>query len=1327
MSTMNMMMPPRGWFFVFSFVLYFCSVAPGLAERDFFQYNRYPGPNLVPGVEWYGVDQEGEALPEVYERRVVSWWPREGVHTYPVRDDMPLRTWTLINSDAFDDLTERFEAHLIGFRGIGNPIDNPYTGETHEPAVVLRMEGGLKRTFVRGSFSAGDVEWIMDLYMKEMARLMAGIDDTSYGTRPQTVEEFPATAEPGEPGALRLESEHFAFISGSEEDGERGRWIDGKHPAKAERWRHGTLVVAEHFWALNEYVGRLMPYWDREELYRYEGLVGQTIKDGFATVGGGAGGGYGRCTAGMFGPWPGGLFHEWGHGDVVGHKYRQPHGEVYCQFQQLMTSPVHLNVYNNVRNPWANAMFGAYNSNLFFLLLAEDPNWGYGWLTGLPKGVDETTAWMTIARVGEQRGLFDSGAGIRGVGDMVGEYAARSAEFDGELQYVLRQNEGAVRRSWLEPVDPDKGLYRGAREEMPEAFGINIVPLEAEDGASEITVDFQGRHDPGSFSDWRACIVAVGEDGRCRYTPLWNKGEMTMERRGGDKRYWLTVAATPTALLPTGFQFGGRGGVRYPYEVRLIGARPRPITDLPENCKRHPNGGGWVASSAEVAASAYVGPNAIVRDRAKVLENAVVEDQAVISQNAVVSGNARVSGQAVVAGDAKLSGYARIWHPTKETIDITGEQDHGREDGLLVHYAMAQPENVLLEDLFRREASAFDFHAVNFDGDLVGNPDYVAEGGNAGYRFDGESQYAEISPRAADLGEITVAIELKWEGQGGQVLLDFGSGPGDRMMLTTAGDAGGGPVLVAWVGGDEVLRLTAREPLPRNEWVRLRIEIDGESAALWIDGEQVARVESSFRAAHAFKPGEPKRNFLGSMREGTNKFKGVFGKAAIYHKVHGGAFDYIGAPVVKAPLKPKMEFLHWSRQQRTIAPSEAEDRKRAAIEVHHRYLNTIGAKAVTRLYELRNRNEEWVQAVQEARHWHGQSEGERDQSQAQIVKRLQDAAARAEAPYLQEVNALHMFINQISDGYYNHHYFGEAPRYYGGKFSDPAAAFDIDAAWKSIQEFDAKNWYTKVGQWDWRTEWEVGQTPNRLTEKWINRVRGEVVLESPVAEAAGSDRLLAGYEELKQRIEDLKQGKAELEGEDASVIDQEIQRLEEEADEAMDAVRGEVEQRIEAIEAQLAPIRREVEAKARQEAQRLGLDEMIARLEQEVEALEERVKPEELMDRYRLRFANVLDHFDAARGEIGFIHNLYGNSGWWRMRRRKPAMMGEANQYIRDSLPHFRLMLESEPYRVLHEQKEELKWLKRKENYLQDLYFVRDTDGLFLEKEIMELKAGLGN
>lgn len=68
----------------------------------------------------------------------------------------------------------------------------------------------------------------------------------------------------------------------------------------------------------------------------------------------------------------------------------------------------------------------------------------------------------------------------------------------------------------------------------------------------------------------------------------------------------------------------------------------------PVPAHRHSNGGGWVADTAKVDASAHVGPDAKVYGYAHV------------SGNAHVYGNACVSGYAQVYGDAQLYGYAWV-------------------------------------------------------------------------------------------------------------------------------------------------------------------------------------------------------------------------------------------------------------------------------------------------------------------------------------------------------------------------------------------------------------------------------------------------------------------------------------------------------------------------------------------------------------------------------------------------------------------------------------------------------------------------------------------
>jgi Type II CAAX prenyl endopeptidase Rce1-like len=75
---------------------------------------------------------------------------------------------------------------------------------------------------------------------------------------------------------------------------------------------------------------------------------------------------------------------------------------------------------------------------------------------------------------------------------------------------------------------------------------------------------------------------------------------------------------------------------------------------------RHPNGGGWVATTARVAPSAFVGEFASVFGRAQLFDQGAITDTAWLCGDAVVAGQARVSGDAVVEGYARILGFALV-------------------------------------------------------------------------------------------------------------------------------------------------------------------------------------------------------------------------------------------------------------------------------------------------------------------------------------------------------------------------------------------------------------------------------------------------------------------------------------------------------------------------------------------------------------------------------------------------------------------------------------------------------------------------------------------
>ncbi len=98
----------------------------------------------------------------------------------------------------------------------------------------------------------------------------------------------------------------------------------------------------------------------------------------------------------------------------------------------------------------------------------------------------------------------------------------------------------------------------------------------------------------------------------------------------------------------------------------------------------HPNGGGFVAHTAEVDPTVYVGKNAAVLDLASVLENvritgfsqargtsrlsgdvelsgfSRVGEYAQLSDNVKVSDFARIGGQAYLSGNVEASGFSKI-------------------------------------------------------------------------------------------------------------------------------------------------------------------------------------------------------------------------------------------------------------------------------------------------------------------------------------------------------------------------------------------------------------------------------------------------------------------------------------------------------------------------------------------------------------------------------------------------------------------------------------------------------------------------------------------
>jgi len=573
------------------------------ADHDYYKYLPYPS-KLVPGVGRDKVEQAGGADAVGYNRRTVQWWPRKGQDIVDIPAGAPLRTWTrnkgrkdveaqagvCRNWTASDP--ETFKAHLIALRGFGTS-----TGEVPPiPAAVLRMEDGRQRAVVdyppvSHMISPEDRQFIHKTWEKAYPKLYATI---SKEERPVTARfplkhwkalpvrfnamepwkdanaKYPLWGEKND--RIIFETRNFHLSAGTKGGARPAAWVRPDNIKGQDLYRKGIFEFVENLWTYAEAAGASMPYWRRSGPNRkYVVLVNPS---GCAA---------GDMHCGIANASPVALAHEFFHSQPLGGW--RPFHYIMGNSSQHSAHPGELQMFTgNVRYPWRYVNRMGYQSPLMFFALGDNPNWGYGIqlvVGGLAAAV-ETTPYHTIAMAGQKKGLWKNG--VRGFGDFFGEYAARMVTFDFIEQDMIRCKYGMPEMSYVYRVYGHKNRYRISNAEAPRWCGFNIIRLKRAEGVKEITVDFQGIHDPAQHSDWRACIVAVDSNGRARYSPLWNKDKMTFALKPTDKHLWLTVSASPSAFPVQephdpgvhwmSMYLSGIHAPRYPWEVTLTGCTP---------------------------------------------------------------------------------------------------------------------------------------------------------------------------------------------------------------------------------------------------------------------------------------------------------------------------------------------------------------------------------------------------------------------------------------------------------------------------------------------------------------------------------------------------------------------------------------------------------------------------------------------------------------------------------------------------------------------------------------------------------------------------------
>jgi hypothetical protein len=299
--------------------------------------------------------------------------------------------------------------------------------------------------------------------------------------------------------------------------------------------------------------------------------------------------------------------------------------------------------------------------------------------------------------------------------DEFGEWALHNATWDYPNGNVYRLRFGSyadraglrrTRVTILQDLELERRRFVVPEFWAPQRWGYNLVRLVPDNSGqtgqnSTVTVTFKGVEqtapastDFGKFarqpatipppsSDWRWGLVARSSSGATRYSPMQRgaTGRISFQVNPEDTELWLVVVATPATMHKILWDQIYYTIYRYPWMVEFQGAWPEgyPNATTPGGAGApHPNGGGWVASTARVDPTAFIGPRAqvlgnaivsgnaridgwaIVRGNAQVRDNAVVEDFAQVL-NGQVYENARVSALTVVnSSSARIHGSARV-------------------------------------------------------------------------------------------------------------------------------------------------------------------------------------------------------------------------------------------------------------------------------------------------------------------------------------------------------------------------------------------------------------------------------------------------------------------------------------------------------------------------------------------------------------------------------------------------------------------------------------------------------------------------------------------
>jgi hypothetical protein len=226
-------------------------------------------------------------------------------------------------------------------------------------------------------------------------------------------------------------------------------------------------------------------------------------------------------------------------------------------------------------------------------------------------------------------------------------------------------------------------------------------------------------------------------------------------------------------------------------------------------------------------------------------------------------------------------------------------------DDAVLNIAVQRPEELVAH-------YGFDGTGANLAGGsaavLAGGPVFGEGVFDRALEFDGvDNRVTLAAGAAAGLSDATFAVRLRWDGGGAwQRVFDFGSGPGDYLMLSPASD-GGTPQFAIRSAGGTAQRISGPTALTTGEWAHLAVTLIGNTGTLYVNGAAVAT------AAITLDPGVVTQSqcWLGaSQTAGDPLLAGAIDDFRIYRR--GLSADEVAALAIPVPaVAVPLDYAGW--------------------------------------------------------------------------------------------------------------------------------------------------------------------------------------------------------------------------------------------------------------------------------------------------------------------------------------------------------------------------------------------------------------------------------